>query len=105
MRWTKRIDDPNIGRIYLATLTLGLAYGMAISLVPLLLNDKGFDKRSIGTLAAWFASGIVALSLPMGGLIKRFTAKATLTAALDKPWVIPNASKEPPPYPRAIAMA
>lgn len=82
MRWTKRIDDPNIGRIYLATLTLGLAYGMAISLVPLLLNDKGFDKRSIGTLAAWFASGIVALSLPMGGLIRRFSAKATLTASL-----------------------
>lgn len=81
MHWTKRIEDPNIWRVYYATLILGLAYGMAISLIAILLDDKGFEKRSIGTLAAWFASGIVALSLPMGSLIKRFTAKTTLTAS------------------------
>jgi len=80
-QWTKRIEDRNIWRVYIATLILGLAYGMAISLIALLLDDKGFEKRSIGTLAAWFASGIVALSLPMGSLIQRFTAKATLTAS------------------------
>jgi len=82
MRWIKRINDPNIWRVYLATLILGLGYGMAISLLPLLLNAKGFDKQSIGTLAAWFAAGIVALSLPMSSLIQRFTAKVTLTASL-----------------------
>lgn len=81
MHWTKKIEDPNIWRVYIATLILGLAYGMAISLIAILLDDKGFEKRSIGTLAAWFASGIVALSLPMGSLIKRFTAKTTLTAS------------------------
>jgi len=80
-QWTKRIEDRNIWRVYVATLILGLAYGMAISLIALLLDDKGFEKRSIGTLAAWFASGIVALSLPMGSLIQRFTAKVTLTAS------------------------
>jgi len=82
MRWIKRINDPNIWRVYVATLILGLGYGMAISLLPLLLNAKGFDKQSIGTLAAWFAAGIVALSLPMSSLIQRFTAKVTLTASL-----------------------
>ncbi len=80
-RLIKSIDDPNIWRVYIATLVLGLAYGMAISLIAILLDDKGFDKRSIGTLAAWFASGIVALSLPMGALIRRFSAKVTLTAS------------------------
>src|SRR5690606_20662236 len=82
MRWTRRINDPNIWRVYIATLMLGLAYGMAISLIAIFLDDKGFDKRAIGTLAAWFASGIVALSLPMGSLIRRFSAKTTFTASL-----------------------
>lgn len=82
MRWTKRINDPNIWRVYVATLLLGLGYGMALSLIAILLDQKGFEKRSIGTLAAWFASGIVALSLPMGSLIKRFSGKSTFVVSL-----------------------
>jgi MFS family permease len=77
-----RIQDPNVWRIYKATFGLGLAYGMAISLLSLFLADRGFHKDSIGSLAAWFASGIVLLSLPMGALIERFTAKRTLVFAL-----------------------
>jgi MFS family permease len=77
-----RVRDPNIWRIYLATLALGGAYGMAISLVAIYLDGQGFSKRDIGTLAAWFAGGIVALSLPAGALVRRFGAKATLVAAL-----------------------
>ena len=81
MRWTERIEDPNIWRVYIATLGLGLSYGMAISLIPLLLHQQGYAKQEIGTLAAWFAGGIVALSLPMGALIKRFGAKNTLVTS------------------------
>lgn len=77
-----RVRQPNIWRVYLATLLVGLAYGMAISLTSLQLDDRGFDKAAIGSLAAWFAGGIVLLSLPMGALIRRFSAKAVLCAAL-----------------------
>jgi MFS family permease len=77
-----RIRDPNIWRIYVATLLLGGAYGMAISLTAIYLDDAGFSKRDIGTLAAWFAGGIVALSLPAGAFVRRFGAKTTLVVAL-----------------------
>jgi MFS family permease len=77
-----RIGQPNIWRIYAATLLVGLAYGMAVSLTSLQLDDRGFDKGAIGSLAAWFAGGIVLLSLPMGALIRRFSAKTVLCASL-----------------------
>jgi MFS family permease len=77
-----RIQDPNVIRVYIATLLLGIAYGMALSRIALLLGGRGFDEGAIGTLGAWFAGGILALSLPMGHLIQRFSAKRTLVAAL-----------------------
>lgn len=77
-----RISDPNIFRIYAATFGLGLAYGMAISLIGLFLNGRGFSEETIGQLAAWFAAGIMLLALPMGALIQRFSAKTTLVCSL-----------------------
>lgn len=77
-----RIRDPNIFRIYGATFGLGLAYGMAISLIGLFLNGRGFSEETIGQLAAWFALGIMLLALPMGALIQRFSAKTTLVCSL-----------------------
>jgi hypothetical protein len=29
MKWTKRVEDPNVWRIYRATVGLSVAYGMA----------------------------------------------------------------------------
>ncbi|MCA9594021.1 MAG: MFS transporter [Myxococcales bacterium] len=78
----KTIKDPNIWRVYGATFALGLAYGVALSLIAIFLDARGFDKTSIGTLAAWFASGIVLFSLPMGALIRRFSAKTILFVSL-----------------------
>lgn len=77
-----RVQDRNIWLIYAAIFQLGLAYGISISLVGLFLDARGMSKHDIGTLAVWFALGIVALSLPMGGLIRRFSARATLVACL-----------------------
>ncbi len=82
MSLSKRIPHPDIWRVYTATLSLGLAYGIAISEIAIFLDAHGFDKTSIGSLAAWFASGIVLLSLPMGALIRRFSAKAVLATSL-----------------------
>ncbi|AUX23381.1 MFS transporter [Sorangium cellulosum] len=78
----RRIPDRNIWLIYGAIFLLGLAYGIAISLTAVFLDARGFDKRDIGMLASCFALGIVVLSLPMGALIRRFSAKATLVLSL-----------------------
>jgi MFS family permease len=77
-----RIRDRNIWVIYAATLLLGTGYGISISLVSLHLDVRGFSKADIGTLAASFASGIVLFSLPMGAMIRRFSAKRTLVTAM-----------------------
>ncbi|HEX5101252.1 MAG TPA: MFS transporter [Polyangiaceae bacterium] len=78
----ERVSDPNIYRVYGTTLALGIAYGLALSVLTVYLDQKGFGKLDIGKLAACFAVGLVALSLPLGALIRRFSAKWTLSAAL-----------------------
>ena len=78
----RRIQDPNIRLVYLAVLLLGTAYGISIAVIALHLDARGFSKSDIGQLAAFFASGIAAMSLPVGLLLRRFSAKTTLTASL-----------------------
>jgi MFS family permease len=78
----RRIRDPNIRIVYLAVFLLGTAYGISIAVIALHLDARGFTKSSIGQLAAFFASGIVAMSLPVGVLLRRFSAKTTLAASL-----------------------
>jgi MFS family permease len=77
-----KIRDKNIWIIYGAILTLGVAYGIAISLLALQLDGRGFTKSQMGSLASWFGLGIVALSLPVGWAIRRFSAKSTLVTCL-----------------------
>src|SRR5262245_29897324 len=77
-----KIGDPNIIRIYVATLGLGTAYGMAISVIAIFLKAKGYTKTDIGTLAAWFAGGIMLTAVASGSLVGRLGAKRVLTAAL-----------------------
>lgn len=77
-----RIGDRNIYLVFASIFLLGIAYGMAIALLPLSLERRGFSKGEMGALASVFALGIVALSLPMGAIVKRFTPQRTLLAAL-----------------------
>jgi MFS family permease len=77
-----KIKDRNIWVIYGAILILGIAYGIAISLIAHHLDARGFTKSQMGSLASWFALGIVALSIPVGRAIRRWSAKATLLACL-----------------------
>ncbi|MGH7280582.1 MAG: MFS transporter, partial [Polyangiaceae bacterium] len=72
----------NILRIYLATLVIGIAYGISISLTSIVLDGEGFTKKGIGGLAAVFASGIVLASLPVGSIVRRISARATLMIAI-----------------------
>ena len=39
--------------------SVGLAYGLSIALVGPFLDDRGYTKQDIGSLAVWFALGIV----------------------------------------------
>ncbi|MEO8877360.1 MAG: MFS transporter, partial [Polyangiaceae bacterium] len=71
-----------IMRVYAATLTIGIAYGISISLTPLVLNKHHFSESAIGALAAIFATGIILMSLPVGGLIRRFSARNALRVAI-----------------------
>lgn len=78
----KRIGDRNIWVVYVATLLLGVAYGIAIASIGVFLDAQGFGKTNIGTLAIAFALGIVLFSLPMGALIRRFGGKPVLVMSL-----------------------
>jgi MFS family permease len=80
--FARRVPDENVWRIYRVTFALGMAYGTAISVIALFLDAHGFGKLAIGKLAAWFAGGIVVFSLPMGPLVRRFSAKLVLAASL-----------------------
>src|SRR3954467_7634752 len=80
--FVQRIPDQNVWRIYGITLALGMAYGTAISVIGRFLTIHGVSKLAIGQLAAWFAAGIVAFSLPMGPLARRFSAKYMLAVSL-----------------------
>ncbi|HTQ03134.1 MAG TPA: MFS transporter [Polyangiaceae bacterium] len=78
----ERVSDANIYRVYAITLALGVAYGLAIAVLAVYLDQRGFGEIAIGKLAACFAAGLVCFSLPLGALIRRFSAKTTLAAAL-----------------------
>ena len=79
---SKSIRDRNIWRVYWTILLLGIAYGLALAVIALHLDSLGYHGGAIGGLAAWFASGIVLLSIPAGRMVHRWGAKRTLVFAL-----------------------
>lgn len=68
--------------LYGGTYLFGVSCGISLALTPLLLNQAGFDKKALGTLALFFAAGLVSFSIPAGKLMERFGAHRVLTAAL-----------------------
>jgi predicted MFS family arabinose efflux permease len=77
-----KINDPNVIRIYLATLGLGTAYGMAISVIAVFLDARGYKETAIGSLAAWFAAGIMVTAIASGYLVSKLSARVVLVGAL-----------------------
>ncbi len=82
MSITSRIRDKNIWLVYGTIFSVGISYGLSIALIPLFLDAHHYGKAAMGALAAIFASGICLLSLPMGRILRRFSAKGTLVACL-----------------------
>ena len=78
----RRIADRNIWVIYATIVLLGIAYGTSIAVLAVHLDAHGIPKLAMGGLAAAFALGIVAFSIPAGSVVQRFGAKRTLAVAL-----------------------
>lgn len=95
---TQRITDRNIWLINATILLVGMAYGMAISILAVFLDNRGYAEGDIGALAAWFALGIVAFSIPAGTVIRKTSARLTLVVSIICyavavaifPWVADN---------------
>lgn len=68
--------------LYRGTYVFGVACGISLALTPLVLAGAGFSKEQMGTLALFFAAGLVLFSLPAGKLLSRFGAKRVLSLAL-----------------------
>ncbi len=81
MKWAARIEDPNVWTVYRGTVLLSIAYGMALSLIAIYLDAKGFSKSDIGSLALIFGLGIVAVSLVTDRLIEAFSARTLLVGS------------------------
>lgn len=77
-----RLTDRNLWRLYAGTLVIGIGYGISVSLTPLHLKASGLSKVQIGWVATFFALGLVLCSLPVGAIVRRFSARATLVASV-----------------------
>jgi MFS family permease len=55
---------------------------MAISVISVFLTARGYHETDIGTLAAWFAAGIMVTAVASGTLVERLGAKTVLVVAL-----------------------
>lgn len=73
---------PQLRRLYATTLPFGIACGISIGLTSVHLNRVGFSKEAIGFLALFFGAGLVLFALPVGALIRRFSAERVLAACL-----------------------
>ncbi len=71
-----------LGPLYRGTFLFGLACGISIALTPLHLDARGYQKEEIGTLALFFAMGLVLFAVPVGWLLRRWGGKSTLIVML-----------------------
>lgn len=77
-----RVIDPHLRRLYRATFLFGMACGISLAITSIYLDARGYSKQDIGTLAIFFASGLALFAIPVGALIRRFSGKRVLLAAM-----------------------
>ena len=77
-----RIRDRNIWIVNATILLVGLSSGMAISMLAVYLNRRGYTKTDIGWLAAIFASGIAVSAVLVGRLSRTISPKTVLVGSL-----------------------
>ena len=78
----KHLPDRNLWVIYRTMLVLSTAYGIALAVLPLLLERRALPHETVGELASWFAFGLVLCAVPSGWIIRHFTARATFIVSI-----------------------
>ncbi len=77
-----RTVPAHLRRLYAATIPFGIGCGISLGLTPTHLPKLGFTKQNIGTLSIFFAAGLVLFALPVGMLIRRFSAERMMAFSL-----------------------
>ncbi len=78
----EHLPDRNLWVIYATMLVLSTAYGIALAVLPIVLEARRLGHDVVGELASWFALGLVLFAVPSGALIRRFSARWTLTVSI-----------------------
>ncbi len=78
----EHLPDRNLWVIYATMLVLSTAYGIALAVLPIVLEERRIEQDVAGELASWFALGLVIFAIPSGALIRRFTARWTLVVSI-----------------------
>jgi MFS family permease len=76
------LPDRNLWVIYGTMLVLSTAYGIALAVLPMVLEDRELEPEVAGELASWFALGLVVFALPSGWFIRRFSARWTMVVSI-----------------------
>jgi len=78
----EHLPDRNLWVIYGTMLVLSTAYGIALAVLPIVLEQRKLGHDVVGELASWFALGLVVFAMPSGFFIRWFSARWTLAVSI-----------------------
>ena len=78
----QHLPDRNLWVVYRTMLVLSTAYGLALAVLPMVLDRRRIGHEVVGELASWFALGLAVFAVPSGYLIRKFSARAVLTVSI-----------------------
>lgn len=77
-----RLPDRNLWVVYRTMIVLSTAYGIALAVMPMVLEHRHLGPDVVGELASFFALGLVLFAAPSGAVIRRFSARWTLAVSI-----------------------
>ena len=77
-----RLPDRNLWAVYRTMIVLSTAYGIALAVMPMVLEHRGLGADVVGEIASFFALGLVVFAAPSGAVIRRFSARRTLAVSI-----------------------
>jgi MFS family permease len=77
-----RLPDRNLWVVYRTMIVLSSAYGIALAVMPMVLEHRGLGADVVGELASFFALGLVLFAAPSGAVIRRVSARWTLAISI-----------------------
>lgn len=77
-----RLPDRNLWVVYRTMIVLSAAYGIALAVMPMVLEHRHLGPDVVGELASFFALGLVLFAAPSGAVIRRVSARWTLAVSI-----------------------